>query len=486
MRTKAAVAGALGALLIGIAPASADTGSLPLGEPLEPAVDLSTLVTYPTSPPGLGESLVRPAAVTDAELAGVGSADTVLALQLGTPISFVVDDDLAQCPDADFTTATGIQQAIAFAPPGARIRVCAGTYTPIVVPKPLTIEHPVQHGQATQCKSALVPDPTKDAIIDAGGSAVMGVQLAANDVVLYGFHVQNTSNNPGIHSSSLFSGYNILFNVVQHNTIGLYLNASGASETIVEHNCFRLNNRPGAAGGSGIYSDQGLRNAVIRENTFTGQPSASMIYTLNVQDIVVEHNDAYEDAGTIVLVNTQRALVQYNHIHDTTSSGVFVGGGVTDTTIRFNLIADLGGTGITTNTSFAPGVSNLRLLIEKNHVTASAFDAIRLNDTDTSTVVGNNAVSNVRDGVRLQNDSDGNTISNNLSRDNGRDGMRVDGGTQSGGNTIEQNKMHGNGEHDCHDDTVGGGTAGTANFWIRNMGETENRPGLCKRATATS
>ena len=481
MRSKKAVVAAIAsAAAVFVAPASADPVSLDLSEPVEPAVDVSTLVASPTALLGLGEALVDPLAVTDAELAGAGSTDVVAALS-ESAIDFVVDDDLAQCPNADFTTSTGIQQAITVAPPGARIRVCAGTYTPIVVNKPLTIEHPVQHGQATQCQSDLVPDPTKDAIIDSGGTPVIGVHLAANDIVFYGFHVQNTSDNPGILSSPLFSGYEILYNVVQHNTIGLYLNASGTSETEVTHNCFRLNNRPGAAGGSGIYSDQGLRNAWIHENTFTGQPSASMIYTADVQDIVVEHNDAYDDAGTIVLVNTTNTLVQYNHIRNTTSSGVFIGGNVTDTTIRYNLIEELGGTGITTNTQFSLGVPNLRLLIEKNHVRMSAFDGIRLNQTDLSTVAGNKTTDNARDGVRLQNDSDANLISDNASHDNTRDGIRVDGGVQSDGNTIERNHAVANTEHDCHDDTVGVGTGGTANLWRDNHGRTENRPGLCRR-----
>jgi hypothetical protein len=36
---------------------------------------------------------------------------------------------------------------------------------------------------------------------------------------------------------------------------------------------------------------------------------------------------------------------------------------------------------------------------------------------------------------------------------------------------------------DCFDNTTGSGTAGTANFWIKDMGLTQNRPGLCKKAT---
>ena len=55
----------------------------------------------------------------------------------------------------------------------------------------------------------------------------------------------------------------------------------------------------------------------------------------------------------------------------------------------------------------------------------------------------------------------------------------------SANNTISFNKATGNVPVDCYDETVGSGTAGTANFWTKNMGNTQNRPGLCKRATTT-
>jgi hypothetical protein len=37
-----------------------------------------------------------------------------------------------------------------------------------------------------------------------------------------------------------------------------------------------------------------------------------------------------------------------------------------------------------------------------------------------------------------------------------------------------------NGLFDCEDDSAGPGTAGTANYWINNLGDTANRMGLCK------
>lgn len=476
------------------------TRSLTLpAEVSEPPVDLSTIVVYETLLPALGEVLSDPLVVTDEELAAVGSSDVVVPLQFGTPISFVVDDDLAECPDADFTTATGIQQAITVAPPGARIRVCAGVYTPINVNKTLILEHPVQHGQATRCKASLAPDPTKDAIIDAGNTAVIGVQLAADDIVLYGFHVQNTRNNPGIYSFPGFSGYQILFNVVQLNTFGLYFNASGVTESVAEHNCFRFNNvgvpEMLAAAGDGIYSDQGLRNAVIENNFFTGHESAAIVLTtvppvLN-QDIQIVHNHIVDDAGTIVLVNTQDAFVGHNHQTLLgTSSGIFVGGGVQNARIAYNLI-EHPSTGVNSNTTFNPTTPNQFLVVEKNHIRGAALpasgDGIRFDNTSNSSIIGNKSQGNDRDGIRLRNNSNFNTVQDNLSRDNGRDGIRVDGplsmvpSPSSSANTIERNTALGNVEHDCHDDTVGPQPNGTANVWTRNVGKTENRPGLCKK-----
>jgi len=71
-----------------------------------------------------------------------------------------------------------------------------------------------------------------------------------------------------------------------------------------------------------------------------------------------------------------------------------------------------------------------------------------------------------------------NHINNNgLIPDDSTDGIRVD--TSSMNNQILDNHMQSNITHDCHDDSAGSGTAGTANTWQGDRGDTENRPGLC-------
>jgi hypothetical protein len=42
-------------------------------------------------------------------------------------------------------------------------------------------------------------------------------------------------------------------------------------------------------------------------------------------------------------------------------------------------------------------------------------------------------------------------------------------------------------EHDAHDNSAGPGTGGTANFWVKNHCETDNRLGLlCEDTTGAA
>jgi hypothetical protein len=86
--------------------------------------------------------------------------------------------------------------------------------------------------------------------------------------------------------------------------------------------------------------------------------------------------------------------------------------------------------------------------------------------------------------VRLANNAVFNSILQNEALRNGSFGIRTEGtrsstAPQASNNTIERNKARDNGSVDCSDATDGTGTSGTANFWIKNQGRTEDRPGIC-------
>jgi parallel beta-helix repeat protein len=82
-------------------------------------------------------------------------------------------------------------------------------------------------------------------------------------------------------------------------------------------------------------------------------------------------------------------------------------------------------------------------------------------------------------GIFLFGNVAGTQISHNSSTQNDFTGISV--GRTASSNTISYNKASGNGMFDCEDDSTGSGTAGTANFWITDFGQTENRPGICKQ-----
>jgi len=75
-------------------------------------------------------------------------------------------------------------------------------------------------------------------------------------------------------------------------------------------------------------------------------------------------------------------------------------------------------------------------------------------------------------------DATGVMIDHNVANANVFDGFRADPGAE--GNTFYGNKASSNGSHDCHDDTTGTGTAGTANTWKDNQGVTQTPAGICK------
>src|SRR5439155_25547548 len=97
--------------------------------------------------------------------------------------------------------------------------------------------------------------PSRRAILSdrtSGDVPDIGFDLEAGGIVLDGFFIRTLTGqvptpglNPetaGIFTSRDHSGYQLLDNVMQDNTKGLYLNSSGAQATLVKHNCFRNNN----------------------------------------------------------------------------------------------------------------------------------------------------------------------------------------------------------------------------------------------------
>jgi hypothetical protein len=402
-------------------------------------------------------------AVTDDQLASTGVVLDTVPVLISDPSMLIVDDDKVQCPDAQFTS---INAAVSAAPPGATIRVCPGVYREsVVVDKPLTLQAPRQQGTATECKTTTSDDPTQEAIVKYntslnGGNPSEGFDVESPNVTIDGFKVEPDviviSNGVGIFTSRFFAGYDIRHNVVQNNTIGIYVNSDGSAPTYVRENCSRDNNLGGAASGNGVYSDQGLSNAQITNNYFTGDQNAAIVidtFLTAPHDIAITHNESVSDG----------------------SIGTFASAGPT----AFNLTADynkvIGSVGsgiVTTNVTSSE--------YAYNDVENGTFNGVSLHSTSSSVVKSNKAIGFQLNGIRIGESSDNNTVGTNRAENNVQAGLAAT--ANSIGNTIQQNHMKGN-SPDCYDDTAGAGTAGTGNSWVNDFGFTENRTGLCKHAT---
>jgi len=388
----------------------------------------------------------------------------------------VVDDDHAQAPNAQYTS---INAAVAAAHPGDTIRVEPGTYhESVLVDKTLTF-------LADRSKGAVIVDP---------GTMGSGFNVQANDVRIKGFTIQDAVGNAGINLSRSFSGYVIEQNVLRDNTFGVYLNSNGARTTLIRDNAFLHNNAAGSSSGNGIYSDQGVSNARIEGNFFTGQDNAAMIFLGNGSTAQAQTNlrirgNALIDDAPIILVNTTDSEISHNFSLRSNGSGIFFGGGVSGVVVSHNVLRDGAFTGI--NLRFDPAnypvtTPDTNNVIRDNLISGFDNSGIRLRDGASGNLVAGNRVTDngsssdptTGDGISLEN-ADNNIIRDNFVARNVRDGIRVD--ADSTGNRIQGNRLKDNGRFDAEDLSTGSGTAGTANLWVNNTGDTQNRPGLLNR-----
>jgi len=105
---------------------------------------------------------------------------------------------------------------------------------------------------------------------------------------------------------------------------------------------------------------------------------------------------------------------------------------------------------------------------------------VLLFETDAPVSADHNDVFQNGVGIDVDENAIGLTIAHNNVHENINDGI---GAFQdSDNNLISYNKAYNNTPFDCYDETVGQyQPAGTANNWLKDMGVTENRDGLCKQ-----
>jgi hypothetical protein len=357
--------------------------------------------------------------------------------------TIMVDQDGAASPGncaGSGPAFTTIQAGVNAASPGDTVEVC-GAAAPYAG---ATVNTPDVHLLG-------VNDPV---VADPGNTAIT---LNGNNDSISKFRITNSAT--GITTSPLASGYLISRNTIFNNSIGIFLGSSGATPTLVTRNTIANNNAPGAASGTGIYSDVPLHNATINFNTF-------------------DNNDNEQINITPTGPSDTGITIQHNTFTGGNNSDIaFCPGcasGVNDSTISNNKITDphdpAGGSSI-----FIGGTSSNDTL-QRNQITSSNFNAIAIRDTAQGiNIVSNRITAPLNNGIDVSSTASGaiNATSNRITNA-ANVGINLAGGTT--GNRLTSNHAKGSGSgFNCVD-----GSSPLANTWVNDHFAPSLPPGICQ------
>lgn len=363
----------------------------------------------------------------------------VLAFGAGPAMAkeYRVDDNRAECPTAQFVS---IQAAVAASGPNDTVKVCPGTYT-----EQVRIDGPRHDGlklESLQQFEAFIRFPP--ATVD---SNILVRVTAARKVTIRGFTITGPYTYPSCDTSPLGA----------HE--GVRVDGGGDANIRENHITEIRNALPGLLGCQdglairiGRNADQTSGTAVIEKNTI----------------------DTYQKNGPTVDGPGSSADIKNNTISgggpnlDIAKNGIQIGRGAT---------ADVHNNDVFGNIYIGAG-----LAADPDQDTGNDASGVLLFELPNGGV-------RVHDNNVYQNDlgipfdsSSALEISNNDVTQNKYDGIRAfDTATE---NTVRENKLSQNGVHDCHDDSRGNGTLGTANFWKNNKGTSPGGdipPGLCRK-----
>jgi parallel beta-helix repeat protein len=371
----------------------------------------------------------------------VGVSVFVLGASPAMAKEFEVDDDKVQCKKADFTSIQAAVNAAAAHPGKDRIEVCSGRYE-----EQVRIEGPAQDRlqlaakKHTKLDRDVTADPSKEAIIQFPGTALPTNPRAlvlvrnAQKVQVSGFRI----TGPYVFDTCAEA---------LDRTYGVRVDGDGSLK--LDHNRItEIRNANPAL--------RGCQNGIAVQ---VGRQVESQVGRAGIYRNLI---DLYEKNGPTIDGPGSFARIRHNDIYGEGPTAVVAQNGVqvgreAGANVEHNLVAD--------NDYIPPTTTASGLIL---------FDYGKLE-------VGHNEV--LRNDVGIYLDGQDAAVDHNVVRDGDDDGIYAE--SSSSENRIRHNRLRDNAEHDCHDESVGSGTAGTANVWEGNFGETQNRPGLCKDAAVT-
>jgi Right handed beta helix region len=389
----------------------------------------------PLASPPTGTSLVTPVflpgevdlaalGVPLSDLAGAGLAGAQAYSPGDGPNMWIVDDDHAQCPNAQFSR---IQDAVDAASAGDQVKVCPGTY-------------PEQ------------------------------VRITKNDLTLFSqVPLQATIQAPVVmtYPNSIVTVSDATGVAIRQFTI------SGPYTAVDPGACAGLTDRHTGVrvidGSATIYGNHITRIRDIDPLLFGCQDGIGVLvgrqFEAQVGTALLRNNliDLYQKGGVVVDNEGSYAWVTQNQISGeglsniTAQNGVQVGRGAS---------ADVDHNQISRN-QFARIFSS------------DTAAGILLFETAAHVSADHNDLSQNGVGIDVDEGAIGLTIAHNNVQQSINDGIGAF--ADSNNNLISYNKAFNNTPFDCYDETTGPYPPGTANNWLKDMGFTQNRPGLCKQ-----
>jgi hypothetical protein len=204
----------------------------------------------------------------------------------------------------------------------------------------------------------------------------------------------------------------------------------------------------------------------VADNTFNGHITAALGFN-NCSHVKITGNQSTGDATFVIFTGTTDSMFTNNRGSGFTAQPLSTGNG---------------------GAAVAIGPNNSNIEISGNDLTSGATRGIRITTifgTGANTNLGirsNTVRSMVLTGISAEtgmlNDS---TVEANTSASNGGDEIFVDTGNANNvflANQARFTSGFGTVNGTCRDDSLGGGTAGTANYWFDNRG-TGTPPGIC-------
>jgi parallel beta-helix repeat protein len=405
-----------------------------------------------------------------------------------------------------------IQDAVGLAQPGDVIIVGPGKYYESVTV--LTSDLTILGAQAG--KDAREDRHGPESIVDGSTTANPPFTLLGQEgVVIDGFTLQgDISASTGVYPAGIYVeapslGIQVLNNIIQNNSTGVYIYDSGY--VVVEHNLFKNN-----SAGSGLYVGYGIYSYLstglsIDGNEFTGNQAAALVM-LESANTAITNNTSEKDGTFVVFYLSSNDSFGHNQGRD------FGAKGVMPVYISFTAYFTKLPSHITiTNEADAAvdiGPANAAIAISDNDLeegkspisngvafttvfgfvpttappTLSSYITVKDNNIErfplNGILVGAGPFSSQTWGTIYNSGIAGNRL-----KDNGNDGILIqyaDPVTNSNyENQLFANDAEDNHVNDCEDDTAtyGSFTAETYNTWIINVGSRSEPTGLCSPGT---